>query len=782
MSKKGMRSLVALLLAFALTLSMVPVYAEYNAYVRDGSGKINLRSGPATQYRVLAAISPYTPLEVIDVIGKWAHVYVADPNGNGRLEGYMYIDYIEYYDSVQYDPTVTEVVPTYDDSSYYDSLGSRIVTEYTTMYVYTGNSGKLHLRAGASQYARSLGLYPNGTKVTVLNRDSIWAYVEVNGVRGFMMLKYLSTSQHYYPVTPIYGTVTKYINTGNSGRLHLREYPSQNSRSLGLFPNGTRVSATDLGNGWSYVTFDGHCGYMMTQFLSLTPPYVSPTPYNPSHYKIKYVCLAHGHVSLRSEMSDSSSALGNYGNGTVVYVIYDYGIWSYVFVNGQYGYMKNSWLADSPYVDPQPVTPIGTAVVRHPNGSFVYLRSSRSTADLSNVLAKVPSGSVVKVYQKDEWYSLIEYNGIKGYMVSSYLYYGGGGGSYTKAKANSDVWMYSIMQEIASYVVAVVPKGAIVDVYNEYNGWLEIKYGEIKGYAKKSYFTSVSTSVTPVPPQNQAPIGGTVTMMIVGGTPLRSSRDDSGSGNIIAQLPHSAIIEILFTYPDNWRYVSYNGIMGYIHGQVVASIPTSIDAPISVIPTVPESPVIGTALVQNPNSSFVYLRSSRSTIDNSNVLAQVPTGAVVELMERSSNWSKVRYNGIVGYMVSSYLVPLNQTEDPETPPETIPSFPIMPAVPTETQAPPSTIPSIPITPAQPTDTGTTTGTVSSGTTMYINNPNSTFVYLRSSKNSDTKDNIITKLFNNRKVIVLEYGELWSRVRVGNQEGYVVSRYLSYNKN
>ena len=574
MDKKGMRSLCALLLALSLVFSVMPVFAENNAYVKDGSGSINLRSGPATQYRVLTALEPYTPLEVLDANGKWLHVRLSKPTATGVSEGYIYSNFVEYYDAQQI-PSVSDVVPvygSYNNYNYYNynNYGSKVITEYTTMYVYTGNTGKLHLREGASQNARSLGLYANGTKVTVLNRSSGWAYVDVNGVRGFMMLNYLSTTQPYIP-QPVHGAEIKYISTGNSGGLHLREYASQNARSLGVFPNGTQVSATNLGNGWSYVTFSGYSGYMMTRYLSAAKPYVNPTPYNPTHYKLKYVCIANGHVSLRSEMRDSGSVVGNYGNGTVVYVIYELGAWSYVFVDGKNGYMKNSWLGDSPYVpDPQPVTPVGTAVVRHPNGSFVYLRSSRSTADLSNVLAKVPSGSVVTVYQRDEWYSLISYNGIKGYMVSSYLYAANRSGS---------------------------------------------------GY---------------------------------------SNGNNSGSGF----------------------------------------------APIPSIPLMPAKP----------------------------------------------------------------------TETAE-PPASIPSIPLMPAIPTETAEPPASIPSIPLMPAIPSG-GTQPGSIASGTIMYVRNPNSTYVNLRSSKDSNSVSNIIAQVYNGAQVQVLEYGEWWSYVRAGIKEGYMVTNYLS----
>ena len=696
MNKKRLVSLCALLLALMLVFSAVPVSAEVNAYVRDaGIGKINMRSGPATQYRVVAALVPYTLLEVLDVWGKWAHVRLSVPTADGVTEGYIYTDYIEYYTTD--DPGLipsTEVVYDWQNTS--GQYNYPPITENTIMYVYTGNSGRLHLREYPSQSARSLGLFPNGTKVTVLNRSSVWAFVKVNSIYGFMMLTFLSSSQ-VQPVTPSSQAVIKYVNTGNSGRLHLRQYASQDARSLGLYPNGTMVRAVDLGNGWSHVVVNGMVGYMMTRFLSDTPPY-NPDPY-PGQYTIMYVYSPDGSkVDLRSGMSTSAQSLGRYANGTMVRVYYRSGDWAFVSVEGIVGYMQYSRLSTSPYNPPHPVNPIGTATVVHPNGSFVYLRSTRSTSSLDNVLAKVPSGARVTVYERDEWYSLIEYNGIYGYMVSHFLQYG----------------------------------------------------------------------FSPEP--SPTPTGNIVRKMIVGGADLRSTREEGNANNIIMHLPHGTIVEILLTYPDEWRYIDYNGVRGYIHGPVVASV-TGGNDPSPLMPVVPESPVIYYARVQHPNGSFVYLRYSRSSQDTTNVLAKVPSGSWVEVMEEySSNWSKVRYNGIVGYMVSTYLV----RNDGASPGASVPSVPLTPAQPSSTTAPAS-VPSVPMTPARPQND---LPSQTSGETRIVRGgEGGKYAYLRSSKDMNSKSNIISNVAVGTIVEVLEIGDGWMKVRVSNKVGYMASKYL-----
>lgn len=712
MNKKGLLSLCAILLALVLAMPAVPVLAENNAYVKyTDAGKINLRSGPSSSYRILTAIDPGTPLEVLDVVGKWAHVYVADPKGYGKLDGYMYTDYIEDMSGL-----IVHAYPMTTDYAVTGSAGTSpyyafpYVTEHTTMYVYTGNSGRLHLREYAGQGARSLGLYPTGTEVIVLNRSGNWAYVYVNGVYGYMMLSYLTTQQYQpvqpiQPVVPISGAVIKYIYTGNSGRLHLREYASQNARSLGLFPNGTQVYASDLGNGWSYVTFNGYAGYMMTRYLT-TSPY-SPQPYVPGQYTLMYVYSSTGaKIVLRAEMKQSAASLGSYASGTPAYVLANFGSWSYVQIDGKLGYMLNSCLSDTPYSPIIPGPAIGTATVQHPNGSFVYLRSSRSTDSLDNVLAKVPSGATVTIYQKDEWYSLVEYNGITGYMVSHYLYYG----------------------------------------------------------------------TQPVPAPTTPPSGRTVIKMIVGGATLRSSRDEGGANNIIMELPHGTMVEILLTYPDNWRYIDYQGVKGYIHGQNVATVTGGTD-PAPLMPTVPDSPVIGKGVIWHPNGSYVNLRYSRSTEDNSNVLAQMPYGSKVEVMEQSGNWTKLRYNGIVGYAVSDYIYLEGQSApvpQPTLPPDEIPAFPLMPATPITPAVTekPSSVSIVPMTPATRTNSNSL-----AANQRIVRNVSSTFVYLRSTKDSSNNCNVLMRVNNGTVVELLRDEGLWSYVRVKGVEGYMASRYL-----
>ena len=61
-----------------------------------------------------------------------------------------------------------------------------------------------------------------------------------------------------------------------------------------------------------------------------------------------------------------------------------------------------------------------------------------------------------------------------------------------------------------------------------------------------------------------------------------------------------------------------------------------------------------TATVRHPRGSFVNLRSTPGEKKGS-ILSAVPSGSRVEVLQWGEWWSRIRWNGTEGYMVTSYL-------------------------------------------------------------------------------------------------------------------------------
>ena len=269
-----------------------PYVAGSVLYVKTGNdGKLNLRAKASASATTVDRYENGTQVTVIKNAGSWLHVSVG-----GRV-GYMMKQYL----SAQAPAAAATPTPTPDTAvtptPVPDAAATSVpVPEATpaptplpesaaagnTLYVSTGNDGKLNLRSRASASAPAIGRYANGTPVTVLKEAGDWLQVQAGGRTGYMMLKYLSATAPSAPssrqtdsgdadATPTSdpsAVQTMVIQTGNDERLHLRRQPRTSAVSLGLFANGTDVTVHSTANGWANVTVDGQTGYMLLKFLA----------------------------------------------------------------------------------------------------------------------------------------------------------------------------------------------------------------------------------------------------------------------------------------------------------------------------------------------------------------------------------------------------------------------------------------------------------------------------------------------------------------------------------
>ena len=148
------------------------------------------------------------------------------------------------------------------------------------------------------------------------------------------------------------------VRTGNWAKLHLRKAKSKSSASLGLYPNGTIVNVTANDGTWATVTVGGKSGFMMSRYLKPTDASASD--------------------SGDEGESSSSSTTGAIAAGKV-------------------------------------------CTVKGAASSIHFLRSSPSTADNTNVIAKIPGQSKVTMVEWGRWYSKVKYGSKTGFIVTSHI-------------------------------------------------------------------------------------------------------------------------------------------------------------------------------------------------------------------------------------------------------------------------------------------------------------------------------------------------------------------------
>ena len=207
-----------------------------NAYV-------NLRQSPHYQADVLATYHNGVPCLLLSHTNGWYHVRVEG------VEGYLREEYVQ-----------AQVMAWSEDTA--------------TVIAQSGISVSLQAGPGA-QYA-SLGMYPNGQYVMVIQSGLAWCYVSVNGQTGYidatclrsgvLSLSEISLAE-WDVLSNAYAIVSNPVNTQ---LLNLRESPSTVARVLGQYRTGTRLTLLNQGLEWCRVMNDaGEIGYMMTNYLTL---------------------------------------------------------------------------------------------------------------------------------------------------------------------------------------------------------------------------------------------------------------------------------------------------------------------------------------------------------------------------------------------------------------------------------------------------------------------------------------------------------------------------------
>jgi len=172
-------------------------------------------------------------------------------------------------------------------------------------------------------------------------------------------------------------------------------------------------------------------------------------------------------------------------------------------------------------------------------------------------------------------------------------------------------------------------------------------------------------------------------------------------------------------YEWNYVYVYVNGtpVYGYMHDSFISSGATS-------------------ATVVTRNGGRVNLRSGPDSSYSS--ITTLPTGTAVSVLLKGNNWYKISANGYVGYMSTQYL-------------------------------------------SGGAPTGGSSGTTTSSTIAYVNNPKATQVLnLRESPSQSARS--IGQYRNGTKVKVVSRSSTWCEVYVGTRHGYMMTRYLSFNGN
>ncbi|MBQ6595705.1 MAG: SH3 domain-containing protein [Clostridia bacterium] len=197
--------------------------------------------------------------------------------------------------------------------------------------------------------------------------------------------------------------------------------------------------------------------------------------------------------------------------------------------------------------------------------NWVTLRSYASTS--ASTVTRIPLGGWVEGYYYNTEFTECWYNGMHGYVLSTYLShsgssssvagYGGYMGKMMVVNVNEFVTLRSYPSTKASAVTRV-SKGQIVDAYYYDSTWMHCYYNGMEGfilskYLSGSYYGGYSAS--------GSYLGAKQVVKCKEWVSLRAT--PSSSATRLAYVPLGAYVDA-YTYDSRWYYCCYKGQYGYI--------------------------------------------------------------------------------------------------------------------------------------------------------------------------------------------------------------------------
>ena len=245
------------------------------------------------------------------------------------------------------------------------------------------------------------------------------------------------------------------VYTANRGSLNLRSRPSRGNTTIAQLPFGTQVAVLSVQGAWTQVIAQGQHGYVQSSFLrfgtqpanpvalpqpsrdetpapSDTPPPIVEQTATSSEAMVYTV--NRGSLNLRDRASYAGKVLYQIPYRTVVQVLSRKGTWSQVSYRGTVGYVVDSFLTyqisqttqapagtTQPAQTESPQAPVQgmMAFVSTQNRRTLNFRSTPSQGN--NIIGQLPNGAALSVLSRGETWCEVEYNGRRGFVMSSFL-------------------------------------------------------------------------------------------------------------------------------------------------------------------------------------------------------------------------------------------------------------------------------------------------------------------------------------------------------------------------
>ncbi len=312
------------------------------------------------------------------------------------------------------------------------------------------------------------------------------------------------------------------------------------------------------------------------------------------------------------------------------------------------------------------------------NGGKLNLRAGAGTGYRS--LTQIPTGDYVLVLSQGSKWSSVSYNGVTGYVMTSFLRMDGGssviataGPAVTAAPATAapvtsasqqavvacaDGGKLNLRQTAASgaRILERIPNGTRLTVYPAGGKWYNTAYNGQSGYVMGSFLdfnVSGAAPATASPVATAAPlVDGAVTAVVSCSGSLNLRGSASTGGSVLARIPDGTTLAVKAA-GSGWYATVYNGQSGYVMAKflLIGGTPAATAAPSQPVNSL-QYEEFRRATVSAPSGSLNVRKGPGETYGR---VGELRTGTEIMISSIEGDWCAMYYGDIQGYVSKQYL-------------------------------------------------------------------------------------------------------------------------------
>ena len=478
-----------------------------------------------------------------------------------------------------------------------------------------------------------------------------------------------------------------------NGVLNVRSGAGTSYSVIGSLSNGAKVEIVETSGTWYKIKYGSGYGYISKDYVTVSSSSNSGSSSNDNNNSNSGNNTAttqsgtikvSGALNVRSGAGTSYSVIGSLSNGAKVEIVETSGTWYKIKYGSGYGYVSKDYVTVSSSNNSGSTdsgnSNNGSNSNSNNNGNSSSTTTQSGTIKVSgalnvrsgagtsySVIGSLSNGAKVEIVETSGTWYKIKYGSGYGYVSKDYVTVSSSSNSGNTDSGNSNNGSSSATTIQSgtikvngglnvrsgagtSYsVIGSLSNGAKVEIVETSGTWYKIKYGSGYGYVSKDYVTVSSSSNSGSTDSGNSNNGSSNngssssttiqsgTIKVNGGLNVRSGAGTSYS--VIGSLSNGAKIEIVET-SGTWYKIKYGSGYGYVSKDYV-TINTRSIAENTVLR---EGTAVTLALKVRDESSY-----------ESTVMGIISMGEKVSVLEDQGEWSKIKYNDTVGYILNEYV-------------------------------------------------------------------------------------------------------------------------------